>query len=201
MLGKLKETLEKNGFIVNIFETKKEAASYLGQQITNTTVGIGGSVTVEEMGLYDILSANNQVFWHWRVPDGMTGDEILQKERNADVYISSVNALSQSGEIINIDGNCNRVADIFYGHSAVYLSVGINKIADTFDLAMDRARNIAAPKNAKRLARKTPCAVKGDRCYNCNSPARICNGVSVLLRKPSNGAQYHILLINENLGY
>ena len=118
----------------------------------------------------------------------------------AEIYISSVNAISENGEIVNIDNTGNRVAAISYGPEKVYLVIGSNKVADTLESAIYRARNVASPMNAKRLNRKTPCAVKGDKCYDCNSPERICRNLSVLWTKPT-GAIYEIILINESLGY
>ncbi len=114
--------------------------------------------------------------------------------------MSSINGLAETGEIINIDGNCNRVAAILYGHEKVYLVAGQNKLAKDYDAALWRARNIAAPLNTKRLNRKTPCAVKGDKCYDCRSPERICATLSVLWTKPSS-CDYEIILIEENLGF
>lgn len=106
----------------------------------------------------------------------------------------------KTGEIVNIDGNCNRVASLLYGHEKVYLVIGRNKIRETYEEALFRARNIAAPLNAKRVGAKTPCAVKADKCYDCNSSQRICRGLCVLWAPPMTG-EYVILLINEDLGY
>ena len=117
------------------------------------------------------------------------------------VYISSVNGLAETGEIINIDGNGNRVASTLFGHETVYLVVGSNKLAPDYESALWRARNIAAPKNAQRLNRKTPCAVKGDRCYDCSSPDRICRALVVLWGKPNTVKKMEILLVDEALGY
>lgn len=193
---KVKENLERSGYQVSCFETAKAAAKFLDQTIDGVTVGIGGSVTVQEMGLYELLAPHNQVFWHWKNPGG----ETLGKAQTAKVYLSSVNALAQTGEIINIDGNCNRIASIVYGHEMVYLLVGSNKLADDYESALYRARNVAAPKNARRLQRKTPCALGQEKCYNCNSPERICKALSVLWQKPS-GMACHVILIDEPLGY
>ena len=113
---------------------------------------------------------------------------------------SSVNGLAETGEIINIDGTGNRVAAIFYGHKKVYLVVGKNKIAPDYEKALWRARNIASPRNAKRLGVNTPCAVNADKCYDCKSPQRICRGLLVLWEKPM-ASDIEILLINEDLGY
>lgn len=196
----IKKVLSEKGYIVSCFETAEEAAAYMDAQIDGKTVGIGGSMTIEEMGLYEKLCIHNDVRWHQRIPAGKTSREVRIAANAADIYISSVNGLAETGEVINIDGNCNRVASIFYGHEKVYLVVGVNKIAKDYESALWRARNIASPLNAKRLGMKTPCAVKADRCYDCNSPERICRGLSVLWSKPMTG-EFEIILINEKLGY
>lgn len=198
--SELKKVLEAKGYAVSCFGNAKEAADYLDGQIDGKTVGFGGSVTLEQMGLYEKLASHNKVSWHQRMPEGKTNGEVRVEANASQIYISSVNGLAETGEIINIDGVCNRVAAICYGHEKVYLVVGRNKIAKDYDSALYRARNFAAPLNAKRLKRNTPCAVNADRCYNCSSPDRICCGLSVLWTKPM-GGQYEIVLIDEPLGY
>ena len=191
---KLSGILEELGYTVRYFDTAAQAADYLDRQIDGRTVSFGGSVTLQEMGLYPRLSAHNQVVWHWEggsLADAMT----------TDVYISSVNGLAETGEIINIDGTCNRVASTLFGHQTVYLVVGRNKIAPDYESALWRARNIAAPKNAQRLKRKTPCAAKGDRCYNCQSPERICKALTVLWGKPGGVERMELILVDQELGY
>ena len=153
-------------------------------------------MSVIEMGLYERISENNKVFWHWKD----ASSDVLKAAQVADVYISSVNAAAQTGELINIDGTCNRVSAIMYGHKKVYLIIGKNKIEEDYEKALWRARNVAAPLNAKRLERKTPCAKNADKCYDCNSIERICRGLSVLYKKPS-CCEFEVVLINENLGY
>ena len=111
-----------------------------------------------------------------------------------------MNGIAETGEVVNIDGTGNRVASMTYGHEKLYLVVSENKVGKTYEDALFRARNIAAPLNAKRLGRKTPCAEKGDKCYDCNSPERICNVLNVFYKKP--GSQdVEVVLIHENLGY
>ena len=200
MFEVIKSNLENRGFKVSCFEDSIKAKEYIKESITGKSVGFGGSVTVEEMGLYEELQQNNEVFWHHRIPQGKTVKEMRDLANQAEVYISSVNGIAETGEIINIDATCNRIAAILYGHEKVYLIVGKNKIQPDYDSALWRARNIASPLNAKRLGRKTPCAVNADKCYDCKSPDRICRGLSVLWEKPVFG-EYEIILINENLGY
>ena len=192
--SKLTENLERRGYQVRRFATAQEAADYLDGQIDQSTVSIGGSVTIQELGLYPRLSAHNWVIWHW---EGGSLAEAAQTQ----VYLSSVNGLAETGELINIDGTGNRVASTLYGHRRVYFVVGANKIAPDYDAALWRARNIASPKNAQRLGKKTPCAVKGDRCYDCQSPERICRALTVLWEKPQGIEHMEIVLVEQELGY
>ena len=196
----LKQNLESKGYQVTIFDNKEEAANYINSQINDKTVGLGGSVTIHDMNLFEMLSDHNVVYWHDEKPEDMTVMETRTAATRAEVYISSVNGISEAGEIVNIDNTGNRVAAISYGPSKIYLVIGTNKIASDLERAIYRARNIASPLNAKRLNRKTPCAVKGDKCYDCNSPERICRNLSVLWRKPT-GADYEVILIKEELGF
>jgi len=199
-LDKLQENLRKKGYIVHCFPTKEEAVQYLFETVQGECAGFGGSMTLEEMGLYEKLSEKMKVYWHWRIPEGKTGADMLQAAKTADVYFSSVNGIAETGEIVNIDNTGNRVAATLYGHKKVYLVAGLNKVAPDLQAAIDRARNVAAPPNAKRLGKKTPCAVRADKCYDCQSPDRICRALSVLWEKPA-GSEYEIVLIGEALGY
>lgn len=190
----VKRNLEARGFRVKVFATGAEAAAYLNGAIDGVSVGIGGSLTVQELGLGDTLAAHNELHWHWS-----GGPEERPRAAAAQVYITSANGLAETGEIINIDGAGNRVASTLYGHQKVYFVIGRNKLAPTYDEALWRARNIAAPKNAQRLGKKTPCAIKGDRCYDCRSPERICRGL-VVLWGPMLGIDTEVILVDEELG-
>ena len=194
MFDTVKKNLEARGFSVRTFATAAEAATYLNEAIDGKTVGFGGSVTLQDMGLYELLGSHNEVHWHW-----VNGPEERKAAMGTQVYLSSANGLAETGEIINIDGSGNRVASTLYGHEKVYLVIGRNKLAPTYDEALWRARNIASPKNAQRLGRKTPCAVKGDRCYDCKSPERICRGL-VVLWGPMMGMETEVILVDEDLG-
>ena len=198
-LTKIKSNLEKNGYSVSCFGTAEEASDYLNAEIDGRTVGFGGSMTLEEMGLFESLGKHNEVFWHWH-PGDKAAEEVRALSSGTEIYLSSVNGIAETGEIINIDGSGNRAAGMLYGHKKVYLVVGENKIAPGFEQAMWRARNIAAPLNAKRLNCKSPCAAKGDRCYDCSVPGRICRGVSLLWKAPTS-MDFEVVLIKEKLGY
>lgn len=199
-IERLAQELENQGYDVKLFSTKEEAAAFLDSELDGTVIGIGGSQTVGEMGLYQMLLSHNEVHWHYHVPEGRSVKDERQAASRAPVYISSVNAISESGDIINIDGTGNRVAAISYGPDDVYFVVGRNKITEDYESALFRARNVAAPLNAKRLKVNTPCAVNADRCYDCSSPERICRNFSIIRRRPT-GINYHVILINEDLGF
>ncbi len=200
MFEKVSKKLTTLGYAVSVFETADEAADYISSEINGKSVGLGGSVTLGQMKLADRLAKNNEVYTHSGIMSMEQSLLMRKKAAEADIYISSVNGLSEEGELINIDGNCNRVSATLYGHEKVYFVVGKNKLAPDYESALWRARNIAAPKNAQRLKRKTPCAEKGDKCYNCHSPERICRGLCVLWEAPS-ACEYEVVLINEELGY
>ena len=197
---KLKENLERKGYVVTVFDKKEDAADYIDDQIHEKTVGLGGSATIHQMGLFAKISKHNVVYWHDAKPSDMSVMETRTAASRAEVYISSVNAISEEGEIVNIDNTGNRVAAITYGPSKIYLLIGENKVAENLERAIYRARNVAAPLNAQRLKRKTPCAVNGDKCYDCKSPERICRNLSIFLEKPT-GAEYEVILVREKLGY
>lgn len=194
-LKKLEEHLTKRGFGFSSFQSSEEAVAYLDGKIDHTTVGIGGSMTVKDIGLYDKLVAHNQVAWHF-LPGGKIADA-----NSAEVYISSLNGLAETGELINIDGVGNRVSATAYGAKRVYFVVGKNKVAPDFEKALWRARNIAAPKNAARFGTNTPCVTGEARCHDCSSPDRICRELLVLWQKPRRVEEMEIVLILEDLGY
>ena len=173
----LKSTLEKNGYTVSVFATGKEAADYLANEVKGMSVGLGGSMTLKEMGVEERLKENNTVYWHWNT----TADpkESLRQAMTTDVYLLSANAIAEdTGEILNIDGTGNRVSSSLFGHKKVYFVAGKNKISPDYESALFRLRNVVSPKNAQRLGRKTPCALNADKCYNCDSPERICRAGS-----------------------
>lgn len=196
----LKANLLKRGFEVQLFDTAKEAKDYLLSAIDkSSSVGIGGSMTIQELGIEDELrERGNEVLWHWRAP-AQEKVAVREKACNADVYLSSTNAVTESGELINIDGVCNRLAGILHGTGKVYMVVGSNKVAPNYEEAIKRIKNVACPANAKRLGLNTPCATLG-YCTDCSSPSRMCNGTLILERRP-NSHPFEIILVKESMGY
>jgi len=196
-LEKTGKNLENRGFRVHRFASGAEAAEFLVQTLHGTSIGIGGSVTIDTLGVYDRLCGSNKVFWHWK----NHAPETRERAGKAETYLCSANGVSENGEIVNIDGFGNRVAGTIYGPERVFLVVGRNKIAPDLTGAIDRARNIAAPLNARRLNRHTPCAVGEPRCHDCRSPEKICGVMTVFFMPPTSIKEFHVILVDEDLGY
>ena len=196
-MEKTGKNLEGRGFRVHRFPSGAEAAEFLVQTLHGTSIGIGGSVTIDTLGVYDRLCRSNEVFWHWK----NHAPETRERAGKAETYLCSANGVSENGEIVNIDGFGNRVAGTIYGPERVFLVVGRNKIAPDLTGAIDRARNIAAPLNARRLNRHTPCAVGEPRCHDCRSPEKVCGVMTVFFMPPTSIKEFHVLLVNEDLGY
>jgi len=198
-LEKTIRALKGRGFAVSRFATKQEAADYLCGAIQNTTVGMGGSKTLDELGIYDRLCETNQVFWHWREP----GIPTLDKALTAQTYLSSANAIAEDGQIVNIDGRGNRLGAMVYGPGKdIYIVAGVNKIEPDFDAALFRARNTAAVQNIRRFAGSQPCQnpERGGKCYDCRAKDRCCNALLVLWGKMFDMQKIEVVLIEEELG-
>ena len=193
-LEKTIKNLKGRGFQVSHFSTGAEAAAHIAGQISGCTVGFGGSKTLEALGLYETLAENNSVYWHWKTEPGAARAAAM----TSDVYLSSANAISEDGEILNIDGTGNRLAGTLFGHKKVYIVAGTNKICPDFDSALYRARNVAAVQNCARFGKKTPCQVDG-KCHDCRSPEKICRALTVLWA-PMSGMETEVVLIDEELG-
>lgn len=190
--------LEKNGYIVRKIDKSEFVLEELFNDISKEdTVGFGGSMTLLELGLFEKLEERgNKVFWHWKSTDRAA---TLESAKNADIYLSSVNAITEDGLIVNMDGSGNRVSSMIFGHKRVILIIGKNKITKNYKEARERIRNTAAPKNAMRMKINTPCAITG-KCCDCSSPQRICKVESIFHKKP-NGTEIILYLVDEEMGY
>ena len=193
------QALTRQGYEVTIFDTGAAAAEYLDKAIDGKTVGFGDSETMLSMGLYDKLATHNEVHDPMHRPEGESFRATARKTLLTDVFLTSLNAMSETGELVNIDGTGNRVAGSLFGHEKVYFVVGLNKLCPTLDDAIYRARNVAAPQNSARHGFSNPCAVAGDRCYDCSAKDRICNALVVHYRK-MRGIRMEVVLIREALG-
>ena len=180
---KFVKKLEQKGYKVRTFRQKEKAAQYLQEQFHNDTIGFGDSQTLLHMGLYALLSKNNIVYDPNQFDDNDNFLKTAKKALTAKYFLTSVNAITEDGIIINMDGTGNRVAGSLFGQEKVFFIFGTNKIVSNIEEGVWRTRNIAAPQNAKRIGCNTPCALKGDRCYDCNSPYRICSGLLIQYKK------------------
>ena len=197
-LRKTAENMKARGFTVRCYATASEAAAALAEELRGRTVGIGGSMTVAQMGLAEMLERQGcTVYARSR---SMSPAEAEQAGR-AEGYISSANGIAETGEIVNLDGTGNRVAATLYGPQKLYLIAGRNKLAPTLQDAVWRARNIAAPLNARRLNKKTPCTVGEAKCHDCRSPERICRGMTIHMAPMKGVGETIVVLIDEELGY
>jgi L-lactate utilization protein LutB len=202
VVEKTLSSLKKNGFKTKEVDNREEALRWLLSTISpDIEVGVGGSVTLREIGVVKALEERgNLVYQHWR--KGLSSqerEEIRKKQLTSDVFLTSSNAVTEDGELVNVDGGGNRVAAMIYGPGQVIVVVGINKITGDLEEALNRVMNVAAPMNCKRLGRKTPCAKTG-RCEDCDVPDRICNITTIMERSPSI-TEVIVLVVREPLGF
>lgn len=205
MHAKVKRTLiqlEKNnisGYFVHNTEELKHLVSSLVPN--GSSIAVGGSMTLFETGMIEWLRTQDYEF-HDRYAPGLTAEELKAIHRKAfscDAYFSSVNAVTESGELYSVDGNGNRVAAMIYGPDKVVIVAGTNKIVKSLASAIERNREYAAPANNIRLNTGTPCTVTGT-CMDCNSPGRICCAYTTLgFQRTKN--RIHVIFIDGTYGY
>ena len=162
-----------------------------------SSVTMGGAMSAHEIGLVDALKKGNYQF----IDRDKAADKraAMLAAYDADVFLSSANAMTDDGILVNIDGNANRVSAICQGPRKVVFIVGMNKVCVDLDSAMKRARNVAAPINAQRFGLSTPCAKTG-KCMDCKSPDTICCQF-LITRFSRHAGRIHVILVNENLGF
>ncbi|MBR2707295.1 MAG: lactate utilization protein [Mogibacterium sp.] len=169
----------------------------LGLIKEGSTVTMGGAMSAHEIGLVDALKKGNYNF--------VDRDQMEDKKAaalaaySADVFLTSTNAMTEDGMLVNIDGNANRVSAIAHGPEKVIVIAGMNKVCDDLDGAMKRARNVAAPTNAQRFGIDTPCSKTGS-CMDCKSPDTICCQF-LITRYSRHSDRIHVILVNDMLGF
>ena len=181
--------------------TAEEAVKKVSELIADgSSVTWGGTMTVRDLGIPQYLKDRGtlEVLDRDLAETPEDKQDIYLKAFSADVYLSSANAISEDGVIVNIDGNGNRVAAITWGPKKVIFVIGLNKVAQNVEAALARARSTASPINAARFNIKTPCHTDGV-CHNCNSPECICNYVHFLRNSPQ--GRHVVVLVGETLGY
>lgn len=195
------KNLQRRGFDAYYCADKEAALAKALELISETdVVAWGGSVTLAEVGLLDAVKKRNPVIDRDTAKNAEEKTELMRKALLCDTFIMSSNAITSDGQLINIDGNGNRVAALIFGPKQVVVIAGMNKIAGSFEAAMDRARNIAAPINAQRFAGlATPCAKTG-LCADCQSPDSICAQFVVTRRCRTKG-RIKVILVGESLGF
>ena len=162
----------------------------------NSTISMGGCMSAHEIGLVQALQEGN---YQYLDRSKMEPREGLLAAYDSDVFLSSANAMTSDGILVNIDGNSNRVSCIAQGPKKVIFIVGMNKVCDDLDSAMKRARNVAAPINAQRFEVKIPCKETG-KCFDCKSPDTICCQF-LITRYSRHTGRIHVILVNDNLGF
>jgi len=196
------EALTKNGFNAIYFPYKEEASDYISQLIPfKCSVGVAGSATTKSLGILEELKAKGNKILDHNDPT-LSQEEKMQvriDQQTCDLFLTSSNAVTLDGKLVNMDGIGNRVAAMTFGPKKVLIVVGVNKIVSNLDLALDRIQTIASPINNKRLNQPNPC-VKTGVCVDCQSPTRICNILTVLYRKPFL-TDITVVIIGEDLGY
>lgn len=195
------KNLEKRGMKGHYFADSASLCSYLKETLPkDAVISWGGSESIKESGVMDLLrSGGYSLIDRASAGSPQEARELFARTVLADYYFMSTNAITMDGELVNIDGNGNRVAALAQGPAHVCVIVGRNKVSVGLEDAMLRARNIAAPANTARLGKKTPCQATG-RCGNCLSPDCICSH-TVITRHSSHPDRIHVYLINEELGY
>lgn len=194
--------LEKNNMEGYYVKDESEAKAKLQELLSEgQTVSVGGSMTLFETGVIDFLRSGKYVFLD-RYAEGLKPEDIKKIYRQsffADAYITSTNALTQNGELYNVDGTGNRVAAMLYGPDSVIVIIGINKIVRDVESAVKRVEDITGPINMKRINRNTPCTKTG-YCHNCDSSERGCNEY-VLIKKQGVKGRIKVIIVGKELGY
>jgi L-lactate utilization protein LutB len=194
--------LEKNYFQASYVANKDEALKKILELIpTDVSVGIGGSATLNEIGLVAELEKRGNIIYNHGKP-GISKEEAAElrhKELSSDVFLTSSNAVTMEGELVNVDGNGNRVAAMVFGPKKVMVIAGVNKIVPDCAAAIERVKLFAAPLNNKRLNIPNPCTINGN-CMDCHGSSRICKVTTIMHQKPAN-TDVHVIIVGEELGF
>ncbi len=194
------KSLKENQFDpVEFVEEADTAAKVVLDMIPlDATVGVVGSTSVRQIGLVERLRRRGTTVINVLEPSELPRDEVRRQASRSDILLTSSNAVTLDGKLINIDGTGNRVAGMIYGPKRVILVIGANKIVHDVDEAIDRIKNVIAPYHAMSMGRKTPCATTGC-CTDCKSPERICNVTTIIEKKPR-AIAIAIVLVGEDMG-
>ena len=202
-MEELLKRLESNGMGAFYHPNREGAKDQILDMIPRTArVGIGGSVTVREMGLLDALAGRGtQYFDHWK--SGLSMEEIMEVKRQqvvSDYFLTSTNAITKDGKLVNMDNTGNRVSAMIFGPRHVIVVAGKNKIVEDVPAAIQRIKEKVVQRNTSRRGDNTPCA-QGEPCPDCNSPDRLCRVTSIIEKKTKGVETLTVILVGESLGY
>jgi len=202
-IDKVIGTLKNNEMEAVYFQTAAEAKEEVLRRIPpRAKVGVGGSVTLREIGIIEALEKRgDEVYDHWK--EGLSKEgrqEVGKKQQRAEFFLTSTNALTLDGKLINVDASGNRVTSMIFGPERVIVITGINKIVKNLKEGLARIKKVAAPRNCQRRKDPTPCA-QDLICHNCNTQARICRVTTIIERRPWGIRDFAVLLVGEELGY
>jgi len=203
MIQKVIESLKRNEMEAFYFSTAAEAGKEVLKRIPQkASVGIGGSITIREIGLLEALrKRGNEVYDHWK--EGLSKEErqaVGKKQQRADFFLTSTNALTMDGKLINVDATGNRVTSMIFGPEKVIVVAGTNKIVKNLTEGLGRLKKVAAPKNCQRRKDPTPCA-EDLICRDCDLPGRLCRVTTIIERKPWGINEFIVILVGEEMGY
>lgn len=198
------EALKKREFNALYVENQAQAKEVILREVSpSATVGVGGSVTIRGMGiLTDLKARGNKVIDHWVTASLFSQEnfELRRAQQTCDVFLSSSNAITLKGQLVNIDGGGNRVNAMGFGPKKAIVVAGANKIVPDLDSALRRIKEFVVPMNAKRINSNPPC-IKAGECIDCRVPERVCRITTIIEWKPPFFSDYLIVIVGENLGY
>ncbi|MEW6410753.1 MAG: lactate utilization protein [Nitrospirota bacterium] len=203
MIQKVVENLRRNEMEALYFSSIEKAKEEVLKMVPiDAKVGIGGSVTIRDMGLLEALvKRGNTVYDHWK--EGLSREEryeVGKKQQRADIFLTSTNALTMDGKLINVDATGNRVSSMIFGPSKVIVVAGVNKIVKNMSQGLARLKKVAAPKNCQRRKDPTPCA-EDLICRDCNTPFRLCRVTTIIERRPWGIKDFTVIIIGKDIGY
>jgi L-lactate utilization protein LutB len=198
------EALKKRGFKAFYVENQAQAKEMILKEIPpGAVVGIGGSVTIRGLKVIEELRAKgHKVLDHWEVPHSAAEEsfQMRRAQQASDVFLTSSNAITLEGQLVNIDGSGNRVNAMTFGPRKAIVAAGINKIVPDLESALRRIKEVAVPMNCRRLNFHPPC-IQAGKCVDCRVPQRACRITSIIEWKPPFFSDYLVILIGEELGF
>lgn len=198
------EALKRRDFNAHYVETQDKAKEMILKEVPpGAIVGVGGSVTIREMKiLEDLRARGHKVLDHWEIPRSALEEsfQMRRAQQVCDVFLTSSNAITQDGQLVNTDGSGNRVNAMTFGPKKAIVVAGVNKIVANLEGALRRIKEIAVPLNCRRLNYSPPC-IQAGKCVDCRIPQRVCRITTIIEWKPPFFADYLVILVGENLGY